>query len=235
MLKVGGFTPLSTTDWPDKLAAVVFVQGCPWRCHYCHNPELQPRQEVQVPAGLVPDWPQVLRTLARRQGLLDGVVFSGGEPTLDPALPEAIATVRAMGLGVGLHTAGIYPDRLAEILPLIDWVGFDLKAPFGDYAAITAVAHSGQPAQRSFDAVLHARAQQGLSVEVRTTYHPRLHPHDTLVGMARELKAAGLDHWALQAFRPAHAAHTPWMADAAPVSPTLIEQIHAQGLKLTLR
>ena len=77
MLTIGGFTPLSTTDWPGKLAAVVFVQGCPWRCHYCHNVSLQDRASSQPSA-----WAQALRTLQRRQGLLDGVVFSGGEPLL---------------------------------------------------------------------------------------------------------------------------------------------------------
>ena len=95
-VKVGGFTPLSTTDWPGKLAAVVFVQGCPWRCHYCHNVELQPRAGGE-PAG----WLHALGTLSQRKGLLDGVVFSGGEPTLDPALPDAIDVVRAMGFQVG--------------------------------------------------------------------------------------------------------------------------------------
>ena len=77
MLEVGGFTPLSTTDWPDRLVAVVFVQGCPWRCHYCHNADLQPRSGA--PRGA---WDQVLELLRRRQGLLDGVVFSADESYL---------------------------------------------------------------------------------------------------------------------------------------------------------
>lgn len=235
MLKVGGFTPLSTTDWPDQLAAVVFVQGCPWRCHYCHNPELQPRQEANVPVGLVPDWPHVLHTLARRQGLLDGVVFSGGEPTLDPALPDAMLAVRALGLKVGLHTAGIYPDRLSQVLPHIDWIGFDLKAGFADYEKVTAIPQSGQPALRSLEVVLLARSTGRLAVEVRTTYHPRLHPGDTLPELARQLAAAGLDSWVLQTFRPACDAHASWAADASAVSHRLLDRIKAQGLSVTVR
>lgn len=171
MLSIGGFTPLSTTDWPGQLAAVVFVQGCPWRCHYCHNTELQ-RRDGHTPNG----WLQALGTLTRRRGLLDGVVFSGGEPTLDPALPDAIMTVRDLGFKVGLHTAGIYPDRLAAILPHLDWIGFDIKTDFASYADVTAIARSGRPAQRSFECVLDAVKQQQLELEVRTTYHPRLHP-----------------------------------------------------------
>ena len=126
-LVVGGLQPFTTIDYPGALAAVVFVQGCPWRCGYCHNPQLQPRVKPAEAAG--PGWAALRPWLARRVGLIDAVVFSGGEPTLDPALPAAMAEVRAIGLKVGLHTAGIYPQRLAAALPLADWVGLDLKAP----------------------------------------------------------------------------------------------------------
>ena len=114
-LKVGGVTPFSATDYPGKLAAVVFVQGCPWRCGYCHNPHLQPRSgDVLVP------WADVLALLRRRVGLVDAVVFSGGEACMDPALKRAMQDVRALGFDVGLHTACIYPQRLTEVLPLVD-------------------------------------------------------------------------------------------------------------------
>ena len=78
-LRIGGLTPLSTTDYPGQLAAAVFCQGCPWRCGYCHNPHLIP---ATVKQGI--DWVEVMRFLERRRGLLDAVVFSGGEPTLQP-------------------------------------------------------------------------------------------------------------------------------------------------------
>ena len=84
-LRVGGLTPLSTSDWPGMLAAVVFCQGCPWRCGYCHNPGLIPaRGDNEIP------WEDVLAFLRRRQGLLDGVVFSGGEPTAQAGLLDAM-------------------------------------------------------------------------------------------------------------------------------------------------
>ncbi|HEX6005079.1 MAG TPA: radical SAM protein, partial [Burkholderiales bacterium] len=79
---MGGLVALSTTDYPDHLAAVVFGQGCPWRCGYCHNPHLLPKRGVARIA-----WRDVLAFLERRRGLLDAVVFSGGEPTLQAALP----------------------------------------------------------------------------------------------------------------------------------------------------
>ena len=194
-LDVGGFTPLSTTDWPGQLAAVVFVQGCPWRCHYCHNPSLQTRQ-----SGCGRDthtWDRLLGTLRQRQGLLDGVVFSGGEPTLDAALEPAMREVRELGFQVGLHTAGLYPQRLARVLPLVDWVALDIKTDFDDYKAITSVPRSGEPVRESLDLVLAS----GKAHELRTTWHPDLIPEATLMRMARMLKSAGARHWVLQGYR----------------------------------
>ena len=78
-LRIGGFVPFSTVDDPDHLAAVVFCQGCPWRCRYCHNPHLQP---VHTLTANSLHWEDVEATLRDRRGLLDSVVFSGGEPLL---------------------------------------------------------------------------------------------------------------------------------------------------------
>lgn len=193
MLRVGGLTPLTTTDWPGKLAAVVFCQGCPWRCRYCHNPHLiPPRGQTEIP------WDEVLAFLRRRRGLLDGVVFSGGEPTAQGGLADAMRAVRALGFGVGLHTGGAYPRRLADVLPLVDWVGLDAKAPFDDYARITGVAGSGEPARESLDLLLAS----GVAHEVRTTVHPALLSADEVAALAATLASCGVRHHVRQAFRP---------------------------------
>ncbi|HEX5357599.1 MAG TPA: anaerobic ribonucleoside-triphosphate reductase activating protein [Aquabacterium sp.] len=233
MLKVGGFTPLSTTDWPGQLAAVVFVQGCPWRCHYCHNAELQTRE-----GGLPGGWLQVLGTLARRQGLLDGVVFSGGEPTLDPDLPDAIQTVRGMGFKVGLHTAGVYPERLASVLPFVDWIGFDVKTDFARYEDVTAIPRSGVPAWRSLQGVLEAVKQQGLALEVRTTWHPQLHNDDSMVDLARTLVHLGISEWVLQPFQDAHvqtARHDELRETWSAPSSALLQRLRDTGVALAVR
>jgi anaerobic ribonucleoside-triphosphate reductase activating protein len=192
-LNVGGFTPFTATDYPGQLAAVVFVQGCAWRCGYCHNPHLQERP-VQSPL----DWHAIQATLARRRGLLDAVVFSGGEPTTDPALPEAMRAMRDLGFKVGLHTACIYPDRLRAVLPLADWVGFDVKAPFDEYQSVTRVPGSGVAARACVEAILAS----GVAYECRTTVHPDLLSHDALLRMADELKALGVADYVVQQFRP---------------------------------
>jgi anaerobic ribonucleoside-triphosphate reductase activating protein len=191
-LKVGGLTPFSATDYPGQLASVVFVQGCPWRCGYCHNPHLQPRT-----AGSPLTWSDILARLQRRVGLIDAVVFSGGEPTMDPALADAIHAARALGFGIGLHTAGIYPRRLAEVLPLVDWVGLDVKAGWAHYDAVTRIAGSAEPARASLEAVLRS----GVAHEVRTTLHPALHTAADLLALATELSALGVQRYVVQQFR----------------------------------
>lgn len=192
-MRVGGLARLSTTDYPDHLSAVVFCQGCPWRCAYCHNPHLLPRRSDM---GIA--WHDVLAFLERRRGLLDAVVFSGGEPTLQPALPDAMRVVRAMGYKIGLHTAGIHPRRLAGLLPLTDWIGMDVKTRFHRYSEITGAPGSGERARRSVELILAS----GVEHEFRTTVHPALLPPDTLQQLIDDLARLGVRRYVIQAFRP---------------------------------
>ncbi len=196
-LRLGGLVPFTSIDYPGKLSAVVFVQGCPWRCGYCHNPHLQPRGAAPGPA-----WAEVMARLRRRAGLLDAVVFSGGEPTIDPALGEAMDEVRALGLSVGLHSAGTHPRRLREVLPRVDWIGLDVKAPLDDDALhdrTTGVRGSARAARESVHAVLAS----GTAHEFRTTAHPDLLDDDALLRLADGLARQGATHHALQVARPA--------------------------------
>ncbi|MGW8394184.1 anaerobic ribonucleoside-triphosphate reductase activating protein [Pseudoduganella sp. HUAS MS19] len=191
-LKVGGYTKFTSTDYPGELAAVVFVQGCPWRCGYCHNPHLQPRDGEAAIA-----WRDLLAFLSERAGLLDAVVFSGGEPTLDPALEDAMRGVKALGFKVGLHTAGIYPERLKEVLPLVDWVGLDIKTSFEAYDEITGASGSAQAAQAAARLVL----ESGVPYEFRTTVHPELTTRQQISTLARQISDMGCETYALQDFR----------------------------------
>lgn len=159
-LKIGGLTPFTLIDFPDHLSAVIFCQGCSWDCTYCHNQHLLP-----VKAENLISWQYVLDFLSKRQGFLDGVVFSGGEPLIQAELLPAIKTVRQLGYKIALHTAGVSPSRFQQVLPYLDWVGFDVKAPFADYEKITGIAGSGDKAQQSLQYLLDS----GVSYEIRTT------------------------------------------------------------------
>ncbi|OGP12919.1 MAG: anaerobic ribonucleoside-triphosphate reductase activating protein [Deltaproteobacteria bacterium GWA2_54_12] len=176
MLKVGGLTPCTTIDYPGELAAVVFCQGCPWRCRYCHNRHLL---EAGTPGAI--GWDEVMRFLGRRRGLLDAVVFSGGEPTMQPGLADAILMVREMGFKVGLHTAGPYPDRLSDCLPWLDWVGMDIKAPFEEYERITGIPGSAAASRVSAELL----RRSGIQHQFRTTLDPFLLESGYLDAMKR--------------------------------------------------
>jgi pyruvate formate lyase activating enzyme len=191
-LTIAGLTRLSTCDWPGHLVATVFLQGCPWRCGYCHNPGLlDPTTPGQVP------WQDVRDLLLRRQGMLDGVVFSGGEPTRQDGLVAAVHEVAELGYAVGLHTAGAYPRRLAEVLPLCEWVGLDIKALPGLYAAVTGVRTSGVKAYESLRIVLDS----GVDHEVRITVDPSLHSREHVETLVSRLRDAGVRSIALQQAR----------------------------------
>jgi len=191
-LRIGGITSLTTIDYPGELAAVVFCQGCAWRCTYCHNDHLWPPQgEAELP------WGDVLSFLARRRGLLDAVVFSGGEPTLQSALPAAMQEVRTLGFKVGLHTAGPYPHRLARVLPHVDWVGLDVKALPEDYDALTTRPGSGAAAWRSLALLL----ESGVAHEVRITVDADHFPPDRLHALLDRLRNTGARQVVLQPCR----------------------------------
>ncbi len=180
-------------DWPGELAATVFCQGCAWDCPYCHNPGLR-----AIQADEVISWASVIDFLSSRRGLLDAVVFSGGEPTLQSTLPDAIGEVRALGFRVGLHTAGMAPERFAALLPSLDWVGFDVKAPFAAYPRITGVERSGDKALESLRGLLASR----VLYEVRTTVHPSLLSPADMIELKAQLLDLGVENFVVQQFRP---------------------------------
>jgi len=191
-LRVGGLTQLTTVDYPGELAAVVYCQGCPWRCRYCHNGHL-----LDAHGGDLIPWADVVAFLQGRRGLLDAVVFSGGEPTAQAGLAKALAEVRALGFKTGLHTGGPYPERLKALLPLLDWIALDIKALPEDYPLVTGVPGSGDKAWQSLELLVAA----GAPLEVRTTPMPGLDDPAYLGALMKRLGVAGVDRYALQQCR----------------------------------
>jgi len=198
--------PFTTVDYPGHLAAVVFCQGCVWRCRYCHNPHLQPFDGGRW------NWDNILAQLAERRNFLEAVVFSGGEPTAQACLPAAMRAVKDLGFKIGLHTAGIFPDLLAEVLPLVDWVGLDVKAPFDErYDRITQRKCSFEAPAESLRLVLAA----GVDYELRTTVHPELLTPVDIAEISSSLESLGAAPTKIQPFRPEGCADSQLVTDAA--------------------
>lgn len=190
-LFVGGVVSLTTIDYPGRLASVVFLQGCPWRCCYCHNKHLQ----KILPAESLP-WEDVKALLETRKGFVEAVVFSGGEPLEQSSLGQAAKEVKEMEFKVGLHTSGSYPERLAAIVSLFDWIGFDIKESFKNYQLITNVPGSGEKARESLQVLLAS----GVPFEARMTLDPAIEVSD-VVDTFKELSRMGVRNAALQKVR----------------------------------
>jgi len=194
-LKVGGFQPFTSLDFPGHLSAVVFCQGCPLRCAYCHNRDLLP-----LKTNGSYSWGQILDHLESRQGLIEAVVFSGGEPLMQAVLEPAIRQVKDMGFKIALHTAGITPSRLERLLPLIDWVGLDIKAEPVGYEALTGVEKAGVKAWKSLDFLL----KSDTPFEVRTTVWPDALGVGNIQQLSLRLAEKGVTSFALQEARDPH-------------------------------
>ena len=130
-MQIGGFLKCSLVDYPGKVAAVVFTQGCNFCCSFCHNPELVVPSAFRAP---VPE-ADVISFLTQRRGILQGLTVTGGEPTIQPDLPRFLKTVKKLGYALKLDTNGSRPDVLSHILreKLVDYVAMDIKTSLRRY------------------------------------------------------------------------------------------------------
>jgi pyruvate formate lyase activating enzyme len=139
-VRIGGFQKFSLIDYPGRSAAVVFTQGCNFRCPYCHNPELVDPSMYGAPL----DVESILGFLSRRRGLLDGVVVTGGEPTIQRDLVPFLSSIKGMGFDVKLDTNGARPDVVDEVIRrgVVDFIAMDVKAPLDHYERLSGVVVS---------------------------------------------------------------------------------------------
>lgn len=205
-------------DFPGRVASLVFYGGCNLSCPYCHNPSL-----VETPE-LYPDIPvdEVLSQLRQRQGFIDGVVISGGEATLDPALPQLLHQIKQLGLQVKLDTNGLRPQVLAALLQkqLIDFVGLDIKTSLSRYAELHRSTVDVSAIQESVDLLIASAVE----VEFRTTCVPGLVEEEDIRMIGEILK--GQAGWVLQQFVPDYAMAIQ-MRDLAPHSERKLQQLAA--------
>ena len=132
---IQGLQKLTVLDFPGQVACIVFTAGCSFRCPFCHNATLVKGEGDRIPEE------EVLSYLKKRQGILDGVVITGGEPTLQNDLKDFIIKVKGMGYKVKLDTNGYHPDKLKELLDegLVDYVAMDIKNSKEKYACTIGI------------------------------------------------------------------------------------------------
>lgn len=159
-MQIGGLQRTSLLDFPDKISAIIFTQGCNFRCGYCHNPELivLKNSDNYTTEG-------VLEFLNTRRGKLDGIVITGGEPCLQKDLIDFIKKVKAEGFLVKLDSNGTMPDVLELAIPFVDYIAMDIKAPLEKYSDIVKVKIDTEKIKRSVSLIMNS----GVDYEFRTT------------------------------------------------------------------
>ncbi|MCR4880466.1 MAG: anaerobic ribonucleoside-triphosphate reductase activating protein [bacterium] len=160
---INGLQKTTLIDFPKKIASIVFSQGCNFRCGYCHNPELL---SLNIPSTqLQPE--EVLSFLKTRKEKLDGVVITGGEPTLQSGLYDFIKEIKSMGFLVKLDSNGTNPQILEKLIKenMLDYIAMDIKAPLEKYSDITNVKVNTENIQKSIKLIM----ESPVDYEFRTT------------------------------------------------------------------
>jgi len=209
----GGFQKTDLINFPGKIASTVFTRGCNFRCPYCHNPEFVIQGSDQTYFGETYAEEEILGYLKKRSAFIDGLVVSGGEPTLHNDLPDFIRKVRELGLMVKLDTNGSRPGVLAALLEegLLDYVAMDIKAPLKKYHLL------GFDSTEFIEESIKLLNNSKIDHEFRTTCARAIIADDDFIKMAAILDPDA--KWYLQPFNPAKTldpaftSETTWSAD----------------------
>lgn len=180
----GGFQKLTLLDYPGKVACTLFTKGCNFYCPFCHNAYLVDLNETE---NITSD--EVLSYLKKRQGILEGVCISGGEPLLHKEIEDFMKEVKALGYSIKLDTNGSFPKRLKELVEkgLIDYVAMDIKNSFDKYAMTAGLKDINlDDIKESIDFLL----SDAVDYEFRTTVAQELHTPEDIEEIAKSIKGA---------------------------------------------
>jgi len=191
-MRIAGIINQSFVDYPGSIAAAVFTHGCNMNCEFCHNRHILGGGGQ----GSYIDEEQVLNFLERRRGFLDGVVISGGEPTLQPDLEVFIQKVKYMGYLVKLDTNGTCPETVRKLIKkgMLDYIAMDIKAPLEKYPEICRCSIDQKRIVESMTVIMNS----GIDYEFRTTCCPQL-DNDDLIGIGKLVY--GARKYVLQKYR----------------------------------
>ncbi len=185
-MKIAGLQPVTLLDYPQKLAAIIFTSGCNMRCPFCYNPFL-----------VLPEWMKKNKLMAekdlfvffkKRKKYLDGVVISGGEPTLQRDLPKFCHRLKKLGYAVKLDTNGLMPEVLRQLIAekLVDYIAMDLKSPLEKTGVACGLAVDAEKIKASIELIKNS----GVDYEFRTTLVKGLHEKADIKKMAELIKGA---------------------------------------------
>ncbi len=189
---IGGLQKFSLIDYPGKSSAIIFTQGCNFRCHYCHNPELVLKEQYSQP---IPE-EKIFAFLKNRQGQLDAVSITGGEPTLHQDLINFIKKIKKLGFLIKLDTNGTRSRILKKIIDqqLVDYLAMDIKAPLEKYEAIVDQPVATAKLKTSIKLII----KSGIDYEFRTTVVKSLLSKQDLLKIAQTI--SGANQFFLQRF-----------------------------------
>jgi pyruvate formate lyase activating enzyme len=193
-VRIGGFLPFSLIDFPGGIACVLFTQGCPFRCHYCHNPELVEPHKF----GKVFPEEEFFKFLKTRKGKLDGVVITGGEPTIQADLFEFIKEIKKEGFRVKLDTNGTQPSVVRRLIEegLVDYFAMDIKAPLDKYEKVVGIEINSDAIRETIQLIM----KSPIDYEFRTTALKNLLSSDDIIEIVKTIK--GAKKYVLQRFLP---------------------------------
>ena len=192
---IKGLQKLTLLDFPDKMACTLFTFGCNFRCPFCHNASLV--LAARADDSVMPE-EEFFDFLTRRKGMLEGVCVTGGEPTLQPDLPDFLARIKAMGYAVKLDTNGYRPGMLRHLVEagLVDYVAMDIKNSLSRYGETVGIARfDTAPIEESMDYLMEGH----IPFEFRTTLVRGLHTPEDIRAMGR--RVAGQEAFFLQTFK----------------------------------
>ncbi len=195
---IGGIQTLTLLDFPNKVSAIIFTAGCNFRCGFCHNPQfVDPDQIKKLTKDLIPE-EKFFKFLQSRKGFLDGIVVSGGEPTIHSDIISFIEKIKNMDFLVKLDTNGTNPTVIKELLEkkLIDYFAMDIKNIPSEYDDICGVKVNLENIKTSRDLIINS----GIDHEFRTTVLQNFHNKDKILEIAKFCE--GANKYTIQNFRP---------------------------------
>jgi len=227
-VEIKGFVEVSLVDWDGKVSSVVFLPGCNMRCPFCYNATLvlRPQEMPTIP------FERVESHLKKSHGWIDGVVITGGEPTIHSELSNLCEKIKALGLLVKVDTNGTNPKMIEELVKnrLVDYFAMDMKAPLTPERYSEASGVDARPLLGNVERTIDFLMASGIDHEFRTTLVPTLHKREDVVRICRKIK--NCKKYALQNLKPDVETINPRFKDLKPFSKVEMNSFLAKAKRL---